>query len=410
MDPDLAPDPGTDLSVDRATARTQGVMTQLAVALNVLVAALLGLTVVGSWDGLAGLERVWALVLVAAFAVVYVAGTVAVRHRRVTARQRLWWLAAVTALWTLLVVHVPESAYLAFPLFFLALVVLGPVRGIPAVVALTIVAVVALGAHRGWTAGGTVGPVLGALVAIGIGLGIRALRQESEARMRLIAELVATRGQLAASEREAGREAERARLAAEIHDTVAQGLGSIAMLLHAVERADPEHPSVARVRAARSTAQESLAETRRLVAALRPAVLEGTTLGGAIERLGARLADENPGVDVRVDVAEDLSPGQSVASALVRIAQESTGNALAHGRPSTLSVSLDREDGAVRLVVTDDGAGFDPDAPRRQGSFGLEGMARRAADLGGHLEVDSRPGGGTRVTAVLPAAETAGAR
>ena len=94
----------------------------------------------------------------------------------------------------------------------------------------------------------------------------------------------------------------------------------------------------------------------------------------------------------------------AVATALVRIAQEATANAAGHGAPNRIGLELRRvgPPAAVELVVTDDGAGFEPDAPRASSSFGLEGMARRAIDLGGTVAVDSAPGRGTTVRARLP--------
>ena len=383
-------------------SQTPAVLARLQVALHVLVASLLGFTLVRIALDLTGAERLWCSVVALVFAGTYVIGTVSERRGGLRGRRRPLWLLAVTVLWALLVVHVPAAAYLVFPLFFLAQAVLGARRGTPAVAALLAVAVVALGLHRGWSVAGVVGPAVGAVVALGIGLGVRALAQESRARQRALAELVATRDALAARERDMGRDAERARLAGEIHDTVAQGLGSIAMLLRAVERSDPEHPAIERIRLARSTAVDSLAETRQLVAALRPAVLEGTTLVGALERVAGTVRHAHPGVTVELTADETVDPAPAVASALVRITQEATTNAAVHGRPTVVGITLDGDGDRVRLTVRDDGRGFDTGAVPRRGAFGLEGMTRRAADLGGVLDVESAPGRGTRVVASLP--------
>ena len=378
------------------------VLARLQVALHVLVASLLGFTMVRIALDLGGAERLWCAVVAVSFAGTYVVGTVVERRRGLDRRREALWLAVVTALWALLVVHVPEAAYLVFPLFFLAQAVLGARRGTAAVLALLTVAVLALGLHRGWSVAGVVGPAVGAVVALGIGLGVRALAQESRARQLALAELMDTRDILAARERDMGREAERSRLAGEIHDTVAQGLGSITMLLRAVERSDPDHPAIERIRLARSTAVDSLAETRRLVAALRPAVLEGTTLVGALERVADSVRRAHPGVRVDLSADDGLAPAPAVASALVRITQEATANATVHGRPTGIDIELRRDGERIRLVVGDDGCGFDPGSVRRPGAFGLEGMSRRAAELGGALDVESTPGAGTRVVASLP--------
>lgn len=117
-----------------------------------------------------------------------------------------------------------------------------------------------------------VGPIIGAAVAVAIGLGYQALYREAAERGRLIDELMNTREELASTSRDAGKFAERERLAAEIHDTVAQGLSSIQMLLHAAERADPDSPAIRQISLARETAADSLAETRQLIAELTPAL------------------------------------------------------------------------------------------------------------------------------------------
>ncbi|MBV6545688.1 sensor histidine kinase, partial [Ursidibacter maritimus] len=122
--------------------------------------------------------------------------------------------------WVGLVIVVPEAAYLAFPLFFLCLHLLPRWVGSVAVVALTAVAIVALSLHQGFSAGVVIGPLIGAGVAILLGLGYRALAREAVEREALLTELMATRDRLAATEREQGALAERGRLARDIHDTV----------------------------------------------------------------------------------------------------------------------------------------------------------------------------------------------
>jgi signal transduction histidine kinase len=239
----------------------------------------------------------------------------------------------------------------------------------------------------------------------------------------VIAELVATRSALAAREREVGREAERARLAGEIHDTVAQGLASIGMLLHAAERTAPSSPAVDQIRLAREVAGENLTETRRLIAALRPAPLDGVSLAGALGRVAARCRAENPGLEVSVTMEyagenaggnatesstePSTEPPAELAAVLVRVAQEALANAVRHGAPQRITLTLSGSLTAVVLEIADDGRGFDVAAPRTAASFGLDGMARRVGDLGGRFEVDSEPGSGTVVRAELPVREMA---
>lgn len=173
------------------------------------------------------------------------------------------WLLGLSVEWVCLVWLTPDAAYLVFPLFFLYLHVLGRRWGTLAVLVAVGVSILALGLHGGWSVGGVVGPLVGAGVAVVIGLGYQSVAREAAERERLMADLVATRDRLVATEHESGVLAERSRLAREIHDTVAQGLSSIQMLLHAAERADPTRPGIEHVRLARETAATNLADTSR---------------------------------------------------------------------------------------------------------------------------------------------------
>lgn len=410
-----APAPTTAAELPPESAGVRAVFAQLQVALHTLMAALLALTLVSAHRDTSGLPDPPAVAAAVGFTVVYVAGTVWARRRPTTAAVRVGWLIAVLALWACLVVRVPEAAYLAFPLFFLVQFLLGVWAGTAAVAALAAVAVIALGLHHGFTPAGVIGPTVGALVALGLGAGVRALHRESQARREVIAELVATRSALAAREREVGREAERARLAGEIHDTVAQGLASIGMLLHAAERTAPSSPAVDQIRLAREVAGENLTETRRLIAALRPAPLDGVSLAGALGRVAARCRAENPGLEVSVATENagehatesSTEPPAELAAALVRVSQEALTNAVRHGAPQRITLTLSGSPTAVVLEIADDGRGFDVAAPRTAASFGLDGMARRVGDLGGRFEVDSEPGSGTVVRAELPMWEIA---
>src|SRR5699024_5018115 len=133
-----------------------------------------------------------------------------------------------------------DAAYVAFPLFFLFLHLLPATGGVIGVVVTTTLTISMLGFHAGGSVGGVVGPVIGAGIALAISAGYAVLRREAEEREQLITELQTTRGELAVAEREAGVMAERERLAREIHDTVAQALSSIQILLHAAERVDAD--------------------------------------------------------------------------------------------------------------------------------------------------------------------------
>ncbi|WP_294981120.1 sensor histidine kinase [uncultured Microbacterium sp.] len=341
----------------------------------------------------------------------YAVGTLitwAPRSRRVAGAV---WLGVITLEWIALLWLTPEAAYLVFPLFFLYLHLLGRLWGSVAIVVATAIAICALGIHGGWTAGGVVGPIVGAGVALLIGLGYEALAREAQQREALMQELLATRGQLAATERESGVLAERARLAREIHDTVAQGLSSIQMLLHAAERADPDGAGVEHVVLARETAASSLADARHFIRELTPPDLDGRGLGGALRRLAStQWAAQGLPVEVRVSDAVDLP--MHVQTALLRIAQGAIANVIQHADADSATITLTVGGDRLQFTIADDGRGFDPaqspGAPTgRSDSFGLRATRERVDQLGGTLTVTSAPGEGTALTIDLTLEEAA---
>ena len=400
------------------------VFTGLRVGLNALLLGLAAFAVVRAY--LTSSSTAWWTLLAAlAFVAVYLAGAVVARPgaRAALSGRRtgdhpgarpvgpsaaaLWWIAALTALWACLTWLSPEGAYLVFPLFFLYLHVLPGAGGIVAIILATGFAVVALGLHLGFGVGGVIGPLVGAAVALLIGFAYRALRREADERERLLAELMRTRHQLAETEREQGALAERARLARDIHDTVAQGLSSIQMLLRAAER-DAAEPAAGYVRLARETAADSLADTRQIIAELTPARLDDG-LPAALRRLG-REQEGRSSVPVTVN-AEDLDLPMGIQTALLRIAQGALSNAIRHARARRIVVGLMGEDGTVTLAVSDDGRGFDTSAAAPSpgaDSFGLTAMRERVEQLDGELIIDSTPGAGTVVTARLPVPDDGG--
>lgn len=317
------------------------------------------------------------------------------------------WLALITVEWIVLVWMISEAAYLAFPLFFLHLHLLGRRVGSVAVAATTLVAILALGFHDRWSVGGVVGPLVGACVAMLIGMGYQSLAREAVERERLMEELIATRDRLAVTEHESGVLAERGRLAREIHDTIAQGLSSIQMLLHAAERADPDRPGIEHIRLARETAADSLADTRWFIRELTPPGLEDEGLGAALRRL-AETQWEPGGVAVNIRVTDPSGLPMHLQTALLRIAQGALANVIQHADATTATVTLTADQDAVRFSIADDGSGFDPNGQppsgsigRRTDSFGLQATRERVDQLNGVLTVDSRPGKGTTIVVDL---------
>jgi len=320
------------------------------------------------------------------------------------------WLLTLSTEWAVLVWLIPEAAYLVFALSFLYLYLLRRRWGILAVLVAVGAAIVALGMHDGWSVAAVIGPLLGAGVAILIGLGYQSLTREAAEREMLMTELMATRDQLAETERTAGALAERARLAREIHDTVAQGLSSIQMLLHAAERADPDRAGIQHIRLARDTAAANLADTRAFIRELLPVALTDRRLAGALRRL-AETQWSSDELDVQVRVSDALELPMQVQSALLRITQGAMANVLQHARARTVIIAVAVDADSVELTVADDGVGFDTATVRADravgasDSFGLTAIRERVDQFGGTLTVEASEGRGTRLTVVLSTEE-----
>lgn len=224
----------------------------------------------------------------------------------------------------------------------------------------------------------------------------RIIRQSAE-RAEIIDQLEATRTELAAAQHEAGRLSERQRLAADIHDTLAQGFTSILMLIQAAQAdLDGSHPiAVRHLEQAARAARENLTEARALLADLAPAQLEDSTLPDALRRLSAE-----PGASFAASGSPRPLP-IATEVVLLRVCQEALANVRKHARAQATSVQLRYEPSEVLLEVSDDGLGFDPD--QVSGGYGLRGMRTRVAEAGGTLTVRSAPGAGTSVSAMVPA-------
>lgn len=218
--------------------------------------------------------------------------------------------------------------------------------------------------------------------------------ERTNARLeQALGENAALHAQLLVQAREAGVDDERRRLAAEIHDTIAQGLAGIVTQLQAATDTGDPATSRGHVERARDLARDSLQEARRSVQNLAPAPLEHDELPEALKKV----ITSHPAARLTVTgTAEPLH--EEIEAALLRIAQEALANAARHSGAERVGVTLSYMDDEVTLDVRDDGRGFS--APTR--GFGLNGMRERAARVLGTLEVESEPGRGTAVSARLP--------
>jgi len=311
---------------------------------------------------------------------------------------------------------VDEAAFYRYPP--LLAIAFRPLALLPFPVAAAVLAVMVLAVVTAWTRMQqeldptvVVGPVSVAVLAV---VAYRALEREAAVRQRLLDDLREAQGDLADAQHRAGMIAERARLSREIHDSVAQGLSSINLLLQAAEQDWDSRPDAARAHAAQAarTARDSLDEVRRVVRDLAPADLEAhdTALPQALER-AARSAVGPGGPEVLVQVHGDPLPvPRAVATALLRTTRGALANVVEHAAAEHATVTLTYQGDSVSLDVRDDGRGFDPVPERRSGSrvrgHGLAGIRARVCELGGELVVESAPGEGTALAVSLPVAGT----
>ncbi len=214
------------------------------------------------------------------------------------------------------------------------------------------------------------------------------------------------RARLAEDATRLARAEERARIAREIHDTLAQGLTAIALNIEGAMKRLDAHPDQARERLERALAmaRENLEDARRSVTDLRTTSrLEGKPLAEALAGL-ARGFTSDTGIQVAVDFkhVDDRLPLR-VESELYRIAQEALTNVRKHAHARSVAMSLRQRGKTLILSVGDDGRGFSPHAAsRKPDSHGIVGMRERARLLGGRLSIRSRSGGGARVVASVP--------
>lgn len=200
---------------------------------------------------------------------------------------------------------------------------------------------------------------------------------------------------------------ERNRLAREIHDTLAQGLTGIILQLESVDAMLEAGVDPARVRQTvqqgLTLARANLDEVRRSVLDLRAAPLEGRNLAEALTALTETYTTRHI-LPVRLTVTGSRPLPVRIEVGLYRIVQECLTNITRHAEANQAKIDLSTSPDQVRLVVEDDGQGFDP-AQVPQGHFGLIGLNERVKLLGGKLQLETNPGAGVRVEVVIPLIE-----
>lgn len=205
-----------------------------------------------------------------------------------------------------------------------------------------------------------------------------------------------------------GQEAERTRIARELHDDTTQSLIAIAQRLEMAEsRIVGDAQASIMLRFARQQAVETVNNLRRLIADLRPPMLEELGLVPALQMLSEGLCDASITVDT-LGVARRLN--SSLELALFRCAQEAIQNACRHSQATHVTLELHFDEGSVELKIRDDGKGFavplSPHLLAEEGHYGLLGMAERVEQLHGHLQITSLPVIGTEIELRIPIAGT----
>ncbi len=220
-----------------------------------------------------------------------------------------------------------------------------------------------------------------------------------------MAENTGLHAQLLAQAREAGVLEERQRMAAEIHDTIAQGLTGVITQFeaarHAHDRPDEHDRHLAN---AERLARESLTEARRSVEGALPAPLAAATLPDALREVAREWSDRTT-VPVEVTVTGDLvTLDPEIEVTLLRTAQEALANIAKHAQAGRARITLSYMGDEVVLDVHDDGVGFDVGRPATASGagFGLHGMRQRVARVAGSLAIESEPGRGTAISARSP--------
>lgn len=201
------------------------------------------------------------------------------------------------------------------------------------------------------------------------------------------------------------QERERQLVSYEIHDGLAQYLAGASMQLEALLHQEGDRASpllITALRLVRAAAEEA----RQLIGGLRPPALDELGIVDAIESLVADARIEIPAIEFTHDLPGDRLP-PDLETTIFRVVQESLSNARKHAEARTARVSLTREGQAIRVVVRDEGRGFDPEhVPDDR--FGLEGIRQRCRLAGAEPRIDSAPGRGTTIEVVLPIPAAAG--
>ncbi len=229
------------------------------------------------------------------------------------------------------------------------------------------------------------------------------LRQEIVQRRQLEAQRAALMERIITAQ-----ESERQRIAHELHDTLGQFLSALGLRLSMVQSLDGILPTVSdELVRLRTLAGQIDQEVDRLTMELRPPALEHLGLADALSSYAQEwTATSGVGVDVLATGLDGMRLPSAIETTAYRIVQEALTNVLKHAQASSVSVIVERRAGELRVIIEDDGVGFEPSPGAGDGvggrQVGLIGMAERATLAGGELTIESAPGAGTSIYLHIP--------
>ncbi len=204
------------------------------------------------------------------------------------------------------------------------------------------------------------------------------------------------------------QEDERARLARELHDEIGQTLTAVELSIDRIIHSLPETESenIDRLEKVQALTEEAMTDLRRLIADMRPGVLDELGLLPALGWLSDH-ALRPLGIQVRIETeAVDGRLPTEIETILFRIAQEAMNNVARHSQAENLLIRLEGVSDGIRLILVDDGRGMTANRPAdsqaRDHGLGLAGMRERAAMVGGVVEIESEPGAGTHIRVSVP--------
>ena len=360
--------------------------------LHLMFGFLLGFGVLRAWADHRLDGRILGLAL--ALAIIYATG---LRSQSRTLRNL--WLFGLCLFWLGLMIHAQDFMWLEFPLVFVFLRVLPFWPGIGASVILwAVAAFIPAWIHRqDWTVAAAIGPFIGTCFAVGFYHAARRVYAEAAHHAHVAQQLRETQAELAASERESGRLAERERLSLEIHDTVAQGLSSIVLLSRAARKAQSLSETQDQLQLIEKVARDNLAEARRFVQELATSKISvSETLHALVEEANDRACALGQELQVELSITASTTISQEFSHVLHRCAQEALNNVIRHAHARRAVVTLSSSNTEVALDIVDDGQGIN--APR---GYGLKGLEHRVSAIGGSVSLESSPAG-TAVAVRIP--------